>query len=103
MPARYFPSKTSTQEIIDNLAYSMNYMCDSSEKCSAEGIGFMAYMNDWKMTNFSVMYCYQFMMMLQGRIPVRVRMFLIVNPPSWFVSDDVLGGVVASKYSFLHV
>lgn len=39
---------------------------------------------DWKMTNFSVNYCYQFMMMLQGRIPVRVRMFLIVNPPSWF-------------------
>jgi hypothetical protein len=31
------------------------------------------------MTNFSVNYCYQFMMMLQGRIPVRVRLFLIVN------------------------
>ena len=24
--------------------------------------------------------------MLQGRIPVRVRLFLIVNPPSWFGS-----------------
>lgn len=36
------------------------------------------------MTNFSVNYCYQFMMMLQGRIPVRVRLFLIVNPPGWF-------------------
>jgi hypothetical protein len=38
-----------------------------------------AHTNSWKMTNFSVNYCYQFMMMLQGRIPVRVRLFLIVN------------------------
>jgi len=82
-PSRYFPKKTTTEEIIDNLAYCMNTMCEQ-EKASTEGIGFLAYMNDWKMTNFSVDYCYQFMMMLQGRVPVRVRMFLIVNPPSWF-------------------
>jgi len=82
-PARYFPKETSTEQIIDNLGYCMNTMCEM-EKASSEGIGFMAYMNDWKMTNFSVDYCYQFMMMLQGRVPVRVRMFLIVNPPSWF-------------------
>lgn len=31
------------------------------------------------MQNFGVNYCYQFMMMLQGRIPVRVRLFLIVD------------------------
>lgn len=83
-PARYFPAKTSTQEIIDNLAYCMNCMCETSEKDASEGIGFIAYMNDWHMSNFSVNYCYQFMMMLQGRIPVRVRLFLIVNPPGWF-------------------
>lgn len=82
-PARYFPSKTTTEEIIDNLAYCMNTMCEK-EKAATEGIGFMAYMNDWKMSNFSVDYCYQFMMMLQGRVPVRVRQFLIVNPPAWF-------------------
>ena len=44
----------------------------------------MANMDGWKMVNFSVSYCHQFMMMLQGRVPVRVRLFLIVNPPSWF-------------------
>lgn len=82
-PSRYFPNQTSTEEIIDNLAYCMQTMCEG-EKANAEGIGFLAYMNDWKMENFSVNYCYQFMMMLQGRLPVRVRMFLIVNPPSWF-------------------
>jgi hypothetical protein len=83
-PSRYFPSQTTTEEIIDNLAYCMQHMCDHSEVASGEGIGFMANMDDWKMENFSVSYCYQFMMMLQGRVPVRVRMFLIVNPPGWF-------------------
>lgn len=61
----------------------MSTMTEKEKACS-EGIGFMAYMNDWKMQNFSVSYCLQFMQLLQGRIPVRVRMFLIVNPPGWF-------------------
>lgn len=82
-PSRYFPKETSTKDIIDNLAYCMNTMVEKEKACS-EGIGFMAYMNEWAMTNFSVNYCYQFMMMLQGRNPVRVRLFLIINPPSWF-------------------
>lgn len=82
-PARYFPSKTSTEQIIDNLGYCINTMCEK-EKASSEDIAFVAYMNDWKMSNFSVDYCYQFMMMLQGKVPARVRMFLIVNPPTWF-------------------
>lgn len=54
------------------------------EKACTEGIGFVANMDDWSFTNFSVSYCLNFMKMLQGRIPVRVRLFLIVNPPSWF-------------------
>lgn len=83
-PSRYFPKQTSTTEIIDNLAYVMTTMMESNEKSSKEGIGFMAYMDEWKMTNFSVDYCFQFMMMLQGKIPARVRLFLIVNPPGWF-------------------
>jgi hypothetical protein len=83
MPARFFPHKTSTEEIIDNLAYCMQVMVEKEKDCT-EGIGFIANMNDWKMANFSVSYCYQFMMLLQGKVPVRVRLFLIVNPPGWF-------------------
>jgi len=83
-PSRYFPSKTSTKDIIDNLGYCMMSMQAGNEKNSKEGIGFVANMDDWKMTNFSFDYCLQFMNMLQGKIPVRVRMFLIVNPPGWF-------------------
>ena len=78
-PSRYYPNKTSVSTIIDNLAYAMNHMVDQAEKECTEGIAFMAYMNDWTMSNFSVNYCFQFMQMLQGRIPVRVRLFLIVN------------------------
>lgn len=83
-PGRYYPSKTPTKDIIDNLGYCMMSMQDRSEDSAREGIGFVANMDAWTMSNFSVDYCLQFMKMLQGRIPVRVRMFLIVNPPGWF-------------------
>mmetsp|Transcript_33925 Transcript_33925/g.50652 ORF Transcript_33925/g.50652 Transcript_33925/m.50652 type:complete len:275 (-) Transcript_33925:339-1163(-) len=82
-PSRYFPKQTSTKDIIDNLVYCMQVMVEEEKSCT-EGIGFLANMADWHFSNFSVSYCYQFMMMLQGRVPVRVRLFLIVNPPSWF-------------------
>ena len=82
-PSRYFHKETSVQAIIDNLAYCMNTMVEKEKACT-EGIGFLACMNDWTMKNFDVNYCFQFMMMLQGRVPVRLRMFLIVNPPGWF-------------------
>uniref|UniRef100_A0A7S4JRV5 CRAL-TRIO domain-containing protein n=2 Tax=Odontella aurita TaxID=265563 RepID=A0A7S4JRV5_9STRA len=82
-PSRYFPSQTTTKDIIDNLAYCMDVMVEKEKACT-EGIAFMANMADWGFSNFSVSYCHQFMMMLQGRVPVRVRLFLIVNPPGWF-------------------
>lgn len=82
-PSRYFPKETPTETIIDNLGYCMMSMQERSEN-ARDGIGFIANMNDWKMTNFSVDYCKEFMKMLQGKIPVRVRMFLVVNPPGWF-------------------
>ena len=82
-PSRYFPRETSTKAIIDNLAYCMTIMVEKEKGCT-EGLGFLCYMNDWKMKNFSTNYFVQFMKMLQGRIPVRVRVFMIVNPPKWF-------------------
>jgi hypothetical protein len=85
-PSRYFPKKTPTKVIVDNLGYCMMSMQDGNENNSREGIGFVANMDDWRMKNFSVDYCLQFMNMLQGKIPVRVRMFLIVNPPRWFAT-----------------
>jgi hypothetical protein len=83
-PSRYVPKETSTKTIIDNLVYVMNTMLEK-EKNQKHGIGFIACMDDWKMKNFEVNYCYQFMMALQGAmVPVKVQLFLIVNPPTWF-------------------
>jgi len=83
-PSLYHPKQTPTQTIIDNLAYCMQSMTERSEKSETEGIAFLANMDSWTFENFSVSYCMNFMMMLQGRVPVRVRLFLIVNPPAWF-------------------
>jgi hypothetical protein len=59
-------------------------MVENEQACT-EGIAFVAYMNTWKMENFCLDCCYQFMQLLQGNaVPVRVGLFLIVNPPSWF-------------------
>jgi hypothetical protein len=46
-PGNYYPKQTSTQDIIDNLAYCMHVMTEKEKACS-EGIGFIAYMNGWK-------------------------------------------------------
>eukprot|EP00797_Seminavis_robusta_P006934 Sro146_g067590.1 n/a (297) ;mRNA; f:64802-65692 len=60
-------------------------MTNNSFHAQKEGIGFIACMDKWKMKNFDVNYCYQFMMALQGfMVPVKTQLFLIVNPPSWF-------------------
>lgn len=97
-PSRYHPRETSVKDIIDNLGYCMTTMVEKEKACS-EGIGFLAYMNDWTMRNFDVNYCYQFMMMLQGRVPVRVRLFLIVNPPTWFaVIWKIMKPMLASDF-----
>ena len=60
-------------------------MLEKNSFAQQEGIGFIACMDNWKMKNFDVTYCYQFMMALQGfMVPVKTQLFLIVNPPSWF-------------------
>jgi hypothetical protein len=61
-------------------------MLDNERTCT-DGIGFVANMADWQMTNFTVAYCLKFMLNLQGQcVPTRVMLFLIVDPPSWFGS-----------------
>jgi CRAL/TRIO domain len=97
-PSRYFRSETSTESIIDNLAYCMQTMVEKEKACT-EGIAFVANLEDWTMGNFSVSYCLEFMKMLQGRSPVRVRMFIIANPPSWFnVIWKIMKSMLASDF-----
>jgi hypothetical protein len=74
----------STSSVINNLIYVMDCMMEK-ENAQRDGIGFVANMTDWSMSNFAVSYCYKFMMGLQAtKSPTRVQYFLIVNPPNWF-------------------
>lgn len=84
-PARFFPGKTDTADLIASLVYLLDHMTDHEDGMT-QGIAFMANMEDWGYSNFSVSYCRQFFETMQGRFPVRVRTFLIINPPSWFGS-----------------
>ena len=84
-PSRYFPQKTTAKAIITNLIYVMDSLYERRRNLASHKIGFIANMNDWKMENFAVDYCQQFMFALQGlKAPLRVDLFLIVNPPGWF-------------------
>eukprot|EP00529_Nitzschia_sp_RCC80_P024559 CAMPEP_0113457488 /NCGR_PEP_ID=MMETSP0014_2-20120614/9436_1 /TAXON_ID=2857 /ORGANISM="Nitzschia sp." /LENGTH=453 /DNA_ID=CAMNT_0000348989 /DNA_START=134 /DNA_END=1495 /DNA_ORIENTATION=- /assembly_acc=CAM_ASM_000159 len=86
-PSRYDPRKTPTSMIIDNLVYAMDTLSRTQPLGSqGRGIAFIANMDGWKMDqHFSVNYCLQFMLTLQGkRFPAKVDMFLIVDPPNWF-------------------
>ena len=83
-PSRYFPAQTTAKAIITNLIYVMDTLFERYRDPHRK-IGFIANMDDWKMENFGVSYCKQFMYALQGKIaPSKVDLFLIVNPPGWF-------------------
>lgn len=85
-PCRFTPGATPISAIISNLVYVMDSIYERHRNTNRK-IGFIANMNDWRMENFSVDYCFQFMEVLQGRKgPNKVDMFLIVNPPVWFDS-----------------
>lgn len=82
-PSRYYPKETPTSLVIDNLVFVMDKMVRSTDP--TKGIAFLANMEDWTMSNFSIEYCRKFMYYLQGRaFPATVELFLILNPPSWF-------------------
>jgi len=84
-PSRYSPKDMPLSILMDNLCYSMQCMLEREN--NQDGIGFIANMAGWKMTNFSLAYWHKLMMLLQGRkVPTRVERFLILDPPSWFGS-----------------
>ncbi len=81
-PSRYFPQETPTSLVIENLVYVLDKMI---LKDPEKGIAFLANMEGWTMSNFSIEYCRKFMYFLQGHaFPAKVELFLILNPPSWF-------------------
>jgi hypothetical protein len=99
-PSRFVPGHTPTSTIIANLIYVMDSIYERHWDASRT-IGFIANMNDWTMEhNFTFDYCLQFMETLQGRkAPVKVNLFLIVNPPKWFGKVwNIMKPMLSSKF-----
>jgi len=86
-PSRFLPKERhATSSVIRNLVYVMNQIDTAYPKNQpCHDICFIANMSLWTMKHFSTDYCLKFMQCLQGQVfPVKVSLFLIVNPPSWF-------------------
>mmetsp|Transcript_19267 Transcript_19267/g.32175 ORF Transcript_19267/g.32175 Transcript_19267/m.32175 type:complete len:293 (+) Transcript_19267:185-1063(+) len=82
-PALFFPRKDSLDDLMMSLIYLLENLTAIEKNCT-EGIAVMCNMDHWGLKNFGVHYAKTFFDTMQGRFPMRVRMFLIVNPPSWF-------------------
>ena len=82
-PALYTPKKDSLDELMRSLIYLLQRMTED-EHCATVGLTFMANMEGWGWSNWSVNYARNFFNVMMGRFPQRVRRFLIVNPPGWF-------------------
>mmetsp|Transcript_16218 Transcript_16218/g.31399 ORF Transcript_16218/g.31399 Transcript_16218/m.31399 type:complete len:375 (-) Transcript_16218:41-1165(-) len=82
-PGLYFPKKDSLDELMRSLVYLLECMTEL-ETCCTDGIAVMCDMTGWTFSNFGIKYAKTYFDTMQGRFPMRVRQFLIVNPPSWF-------------------
>mmetsp|Transcript_6759 Transcript_6759/g.20047 ORF Transcript_6759/g.20047 Transcript_6759/m.20047 type:complete len:686 (-) Transcript_6759:1082-3139(-) len=78
-------ASVSSEPAVDGLVYAVQTLLASSEHNSSVGIAILADMTGWNYdSDFSAPYFHQLILMLQGRIPVRVRKFIVSNPPPWF-------------------
>lgn len=85
-PARYFPKRSGTTLIINNLVYVMDCMLER-ERPQRDGIALVCNLAGFTMANFTVNYIYKFLMALQAKkSPTRVQLLLFVDPPGWFGS-----------------
>jgi hypothetical protein len=84
--SHFSPKKEPVLSMLDSLVYVMSSMMECEEVCT-DGLSLVSNLTDFKMTNFSVAYFHKFIMALQGRkLPTRVNLWLLVNPPAWFGS-----------------
>merc|ERR1711916_199551 len=83
-PARFFPSKMKTSDVI-NLLHYMTMRLTEGIRTQFTGFTFVADLGDWKMANFSQGYAFSwFLTMLV--MPVRMENFIIIDAPAWFGS-----------------
>nr|KAJ3421376.1 hypothetical protein HK105_003719 [Polyrhizophydium stewartii] len=82
-PNQYLPGKIPAHFVVNALVYQLEVLT-SDPKAAMYGFTFVCDMQNWGWSNFSVSYASSFFATLQGRFPVRVRKFVLVNAPSMF-------------------
>eukprot|EP00980_Cylindrotheca_fusiformis_P006822 scaffold1427_cov63-Cylindrotheca_fusiformis.AAC.5 len=88
-PSRYVPSEHNEHDsknttILENLCYVLNDLSDTPESCQ-NGLAFVANMKSFTTKHYEESYWIQLIQALQGKyVPIRINLFLIVNPPTWF-------------------
>jgi CRAL/TRIO domain len=86
-PSRHAVQQTPASVAIDSMAYVLNAMVEKEVVCT-HGVVLLVNLHDFTMANFSADYWYQFLCLLQSNnIPIRVRVLLFVNPPSFFTTS----------------
>jgi len=83
VPAKFSPGKDSLDELMRSLVYLLQCMSED-ERVATVGLSFVANMDGWGWSNWGVRYAKNFFDTMQGRYPIRVRQFVILNPPAWF-------------------
>lgn len=99
--SRLIPRAIPIATLSDLLIYVMNSMHDKERDC-IKGIGLIADLTDFTMSQFSIPYMIKFFMLVQGRVfPVKVESVLFTNAPKWF---DKIWGILKQMMSteFLH-
>ncbi len=103
-PARYFPSKTPTSDVIKLLSYMTQRLVEDVG-AQINGFTFVADLGTWKMENFSRSYAMTwFLSMLV--MPVKLESFIIIDAPSWFgaiwaVIKHAMSRSFQSKWSYV--
>ncbi|KAJ3083745.1 hypothetical protein HDU99_006632 [Rhizoclosmatium hyalinum] len=104
-PNKYYPNQIPWQHVVNALVYLLEVTTGEQEKAAKYGFTFVCDMQDWGWSNFGTTYAAQFFSILSGRFPVRIRKFVLVNPPSlfpmvWKLIKPMMGEELASKFCF---
>ncbi|KAI8612051.1 CRAL-TRIO domain-containing protein [Chytriomyces sp. MP71] len=83
-PNSYLPGVIPWQHVVNALVYLLEFLTTTDETAAKYGFTFICDMKDWGWSNFGTSYAANFFAILSGRFPVRIRKFILVNPPSIF-------------------
>ncbi|KAI8907321.1 CRAL-TRIO domain-containing protein [Gorgonomyces haynaldii] len=104
-PNKYYPGKIPYQHVVKALVFMLEHFTEDP-LAAKYGFTFVCDMKDWGWSNFGVSYAERFFNILQGRFPIRLRKFVLVNPPSmfsmvWMIIRPMMTEDFASKWALI--